>query len=514
MFGRGAFATLPFADLFRTGARLTGMATLAVSLEYRIYVSSREWATEPTDTPPSQPFFGTLTQPLSFQRSIRGGDTIGHFTSSGGTVEIANADGFYDFLVESYVVDGRDVTVKVGVQGDAYTTFFTIFSGLASDWSIEEDAVRIEVTDHAYKLQVPAQADTYAGTGGLEGGADLTGKRVPWALGYVYEAQPPLVIPGELLYEVGDVASITAVYDRGVALTFQLDYATVALLRAASVTAGKYSTCIADGYVKLGSTPTGTITADLVGTVTTAATIVQEVLETSTALVYPDDFYLPSFTAVETRQPAQLGYWIGPDTDVTVETLIADVMGWVGGWGGFRRTGKFEVRIFGAPLTTPAARFKRTDILDLKRGRLPSSLTPPPWRFRVGYQKNETVTTDLAGSVTAARRAFLAEEYRYAEASDTDIKDDHPFSPEHPAIGAGFRNLADAQTEADRLLALYRVSRAFYTISLGVEPFGLDLGDTVNVTHNRFDLTQGRNMVIVEFVEDAGSNSVQIVAYG
>lgn len=514
MFGRGAFSTLPFAGLYKTGGRMYADATLAVSLRYQIFVASKEWATGPADTPPSQPFFGTLTQPLNFQRSIRGGDTIGHFTSSGGTIEIANADGFYDFLIQSYVVDGRDVTVKVGVEGDPYSTFFTIFAGTASDWSIEEDAVRIEITDHAYKLQVPAQSATYLGTGDLEGGADLTGKRVPWALGYVFDAVPPLVIPNELLYEVGDIAAVAAVYDRAVALTFGADFATVALLRAAVVIAGRYSTCVADGYVKLGSTPSGTITADLIGTVVTASTIVQEVLQTATALTYPDDYYLPAFTAVEVQQPAQLGYWIGPDQDVTVETLIAEVMGWVGGWGGFRRNGKFEVRIFDAPLATPAARFKRIDILDIKRGKLPSTLTPPPWRFRVGYQKNENVTSDLAGSVTAARRAFAAEAYRYAEASDSTIKGDHPFSPEHPAIGAGFRNLADAQTEADRLLALYRRSRAFYTIALGTEPFGLDLGDTVNVTHNRFDLTQGRNMVIVEFVEDAASNAVKIVAYG
>jgi hypothetical protein len=124
------------------------------------------------------------------------------------------------------------------------------------------------------------------------------------------------------------------------------------------------------------------------------------------------------------------------------------------------------------------------------------------------------VTNDLAGSVSATRKAFAAEEFRFASSSDDSVKTDHPFSPEHPAIGSNFLNLVDAQAEADRLLALYRISRAFYTIDLGVEPFGLDLGDTINVNHNRFDLTQGRNMVIVEFNEDASRNSVQIVTYG
>jgi hypothetical protein len=138
--------------------------------------------------------------------------------------------------------------------------------------------------------------------------------------------------------------------------------------------------------------------------------------------------------------------------------------------------------------TMPNALFDRTDVLQISREALPSALTPPPYRFRCAYQHNWTVQTDVAGSVGATRTSFLAQADRYSDSIDLTVKTDHPFAHDRDPIPSYFNNQADAQTESDRLLALYRSKAALYRFTVGVQPFILDLGDIVNLTYPRWDL--------------------------
>jgi hypothetical protein len=502
-------------------AYLNGTSLIHLEREFRIYAATQEYVTLSSDSLATQPFNGTLLQPLQITRSLLGSDIIGQFTAGTGKLILTNTDGEYDFLIERFAIDGRDIEVKIGREGDSYDDFFTIFKGTASDWSVEEDVVEIDIVDNAYKLSVPAQPNTYGGAGGVDGTTDLIGKRKPKCYGYVYNISPPLVVPASLIYQVhdGSVQAISAVYDRGVTLTAGTDFATYALLAAASISAGQYGTCAAQGYIKLGSSPSGTVTADIQGDntggfVSTTADIVRRVL-TASVLDDPDDLYVPSFTAVNSANSSEVGYYISPEDTTTVADVIAHLMRGIGGWGGFRRSGKFEVGVFLTPVGyAPSAHFERIDIFEMKRERLPTSMSPPPWRFRVGWQHNYTTQTDTAGSVSATRKGFLAETDRYAEASDDSIKTDHPFAQDRDPIISYFRDQADAQTEADRLLDLYRSSKALYRFTVGTEPYILDVGDVVNVTYPRWDLTVGRNLRIVEMTENAQNNTVELVAYG
>ena len=516
-----AYGERPFEGLYQASVNLYGTGILHVERQYRIYTSTEEYVTLSSDSLQTQPFNGTLLQPLQITRSLLGSDIIGQFTAGTGKVILTNADGEYDFLIQRFAIDGRDITVKVGREGDAYDDFYTIFSGTASDWSVEEDVVEIDIVDNAYKLSVPVQDNTYGGTGGVDGTSDLVGKRKPLAYGYVYNISPPLVVPATLIYQVHDgaVEAISAVYDRGVSLTVGSNYATYALLSAAAVSAGAFATCRAEGLIKLGSSPSGTVTADVQGDNATAfsvttADIVRKIL-TRSVLEDPDDLYLPAFVAVNAANSSEVGYYVGQDDTTTVADVIAYLMRGIGGWGGFRRSGKFEVGIFLTPTgALPAAHYDKNDIFEMRRDRLPNALSPPPYRFRVGWQRNFTVQNDLAGSVSATRKGFLSEAYRYAEATDDSIKTDHPFAQDREPTLSFFRDQADAQTEADRLLDLYRSTKALYRFKVGIQPFALDLGDVVNVTYPRWDLTVGRNLRIVEMTENAQDNTIELVGYG
>lgn len=537
MFGRYPFGEFPFGDLEDKENRvfLRGDGDLGLSSNYVIYSATAEFATKPTDTLASQPFFGNLEQPLSFRRSLLGGSAIGVFTVGDGILEVSNTDASYDFLINSYAVDGRNIAVKLGrLLVDSYDDYFTIFSGTAADWTIDETAVHVILRDNSYKLTVPAQASTYGGTGGSDGGADLTGKRKPRAFGYVLNVEPPLVDPANLIFQVNDgpVQSIDAVYDRGSSISVDSDFVDYASLVGAPTSPGFFSTCLSLGFFKLGSSPAGTVTADVVGdadqtldingvvTARTAAvttgTIVRRLLR-STSIADPAGLYVSSFTALETAQPAHVGYWLSPEDTHTIADVIGDLMAGIGGWGGFRRDGSFEVNIFVKPNTTdtPTDRYDRTDIVDIKREPLPSSLTPQPWRHRVAYQRAWTTQTDLAGSVDATRRAFVAEQFRLATASDSTILVSHPFAKDTDPIQSYFALQADAQTEATRRLALYSSgARALYRSKLPPRVLQRNLGEIIAVTYPRWDLSTGRNLTIVEISEDVKSNTFEIVAYG
>ncbi|MBR1198819.1 hypothetical protein JQ574_22745 [Bradyrhizobium sp. AUGA SZCCT0158] len=500
---------------------------LEASLTLKIYVSTGSgYATLPTDALPNQPFRGVLKS-FTFQRSIMQGD-IGQFTTGTGRLVIDNADATYDFLPLSYAIDGRPITLKVGRRDASYDEAFTLARVTATGWNIDTDAITIDLVDFSYKLEVPLQPNVYGGTGGADGTADLTGKRKPLCLGKPRNVTAVLVVPSLLIYQVhdGSIQAIDAVYDKGAAVTAGSDYPTYAALAAAGITAGQYGTCKALGLFKLGIAANGQITADVqgensAGFIETTADIVEWALINRTVLTAAD-LDAASFTAVNSAQPAPIDYFVSPDDNLTVAAFIQNIMSGIGGWGGHKLDGTFEVRIFGAPTGTPVARFNRGDMLggDIKREPLPSAYQPPRYRWRVPYQRNWTVqTSDLAGGVTAARRAFLAEQVRLAEATSATIQTDHPFAQDRDPVQSYFRSQSDAATEAARLIDLFKTTRAIYRATVPRKALRRDVGDEIEITHPRFDLSQGRAMILVEtavnvVVADGVIDSVEVAAYG
>lgn len=523
MFGRGPFSDVPFSSLNQqTRASLFGYSALSSTFQYTIYAATQTFATKPTDAVSNQPFRGVL-QNYSFKRTVLSG-SIGGVATGDGQMTIDNGDSFYDFLPLQYSLSGREIALKAGRESDSYDDYFPIAKLTASSWNIDENFVTINLRDYVFKLDVAIQTNLYSGAGGINGGSDLAGKRIPLAYGTVLNAAPPLVVPSLLIYQVHEssVQDITAVYDRGVSLTKGTNYATYALLAAASPAAGSYATCLALGLFKLGSTPTGTITADIQGDntssfVSTSADICKRILSTRSVLTYPTNFFTSSFDLVNTQQPAAIGYYIGEDETVTIADVCTNIMFGIGGWFGFDRNGLVYLKILTAPSGTPKDSFTKEDVFgDLRREPLPDNLSPAVWRWRVAYQRVWETQDDLAGSVSSTRRAFVANAVRLAEASNTAIKTDFPFSKDPEPVQAYFANQADAQTEATRLLNLYKTTRQLYRIPLPRRILMTGLGDVISITYPRWDLSAGRLMTILETNENIHSenDSVEVVCYG
>lgn len=564
MYGLRPYGTLAYgepADPADAVTLLVAEAFLEATGTYSVYVATEEFITEAGDEPSRTPFDGTLGQPLRMTRSING-DGFSGFIQTHGEMIIANADGAYDWLPEYYALDGRDQEIRLGVPGEPYKNWLTIFKGTAASLHITEDEFQIDLQDYGYKLDVPLQENTYAGTGGMEGGADLAGKRKPITLGYAGNVTPVLVQANMQLYQIhdGQVQAIPAVYANAVALTPGADHATPAALLAATITSGHYHTCLAAGLFRVNFLLDGNvITADVQGDasgegfVSTVADIVRRVAaphldsadgeplyellawdndtEADVPFAWDDNdgveqlltwedpvyqtsgLYEPAFARHATEYPYEMGYYFAQDDSSTVADALTRIVGF-GAFIGFRRDGKLSIGSIATPNGPPVLRLDRIDIVDIRRERLPSGMSPPAWRWKIGYARNWRVQdSEVAGSVSDARRAFLAEETRFAVAESATIRNDHPFAGERE-VGGYYRDAVDARAFGERLLALFSRSSSLYRLTIDERGFALEIGDVIHVTYPRFDLRTGRSLLVVEINEDAAAQRVEIVGWG
>jgi hypothetical protein len=367
-----------------------------------IWAASEEYISRLSDTPAGQPMRGTLDRLPQFDRTIIGGDGFSGLTNGWGDVALINAEGNYDGFIEDYAVDGREVIFYAGDPSGAFSGFFEVAKVVAKDLTVDEQFLTVSLQDKSFLLDVPTQPNVYQGTGDLEGGTELKGKRKPLAFGRVNNATPVLLISSELVFQINDgaVSTISAVYDQAYPLTATTDYATPALLRAATIAAGSYATCVAYGLFRLGGSAQR-VTCDTHGDATnsgyveTTGTIIRRIVALTGCLTDPDDIDTISFANLETAQPAPISYFLGADSTETVAETFDKLSKGIGAFIGFTRLGMLQCSVFSAPVGTPAARYSDLDLIgNIEVERLPSGFDPPPWRVRASWDVNWTVIDD------------------------------------------------------------------------------------------------------------------------
>ena len=148
----------------------------------------------------------------------------------------------------------------------------------------------------------------------------------------------------------------------------------------------------------------------------------------------------------------------------------------------------------------------------------------PGMSTRMTYGRNYAPHTseDMSGlspssSAAIAIRSELARELRTATTTETlhaiyaDAEDREP-------LESILADEISAQAEIDRLCALYTVPRAFYTVRAFVEDASdaheIEPGDTVAVTHSRYGLSGGKNLLVVAARSDFLSSAVDLVLWG
>ena len=94
------------------------------------YSTGLGFSSRPTDTPANQFFDARIRQPLDVGRVVFApGSTSGTSKIGFGDLVLLNDDGGLDDLI-GYAFDGRDITIRRGLQGDTYpANFTTVFAG-------------------------------------------------------------------------------------------------------------------------------------------------------------------------------------------------------------------------------------------------------------------------------------------------------------------------------------------------------------------------------------------------
>ncbi len=338
----------------------------------------------------------------------------------------------------------------------------------------------------------------------LEAGTTLEGRPKPLCFGRCLNVSPVQVNPSLLIYQVhdGPIQAIEAVYNRGVVLA-TAQY-TVDLLR------GTFTLLQAPGEG-------GVITADvrgdslgMYGYLSSIAAIVQRVVATYGPLAAAE-VDLTSLTNLHNANPAVAGIYVTEQT--TILQVLDELVNSIGAFYGFNRAGLFVAGLFTAPNGSApvAATFNSSEILEIEA--LPTEL--PPWRQRVGYERNWTVQSGdtLAGSVSESRKTYLAEEQRLAVASDETIKTKFLLAPDPEPWPTLLLDQAAALSEANRLLVLYGQRREMYRVTVKTQPYKLELGDQVSVTYDRFGLA-ARLFRVVGLEERAEVNRVTMELWG
>lgn len=138
----------------------------------------------------------------------------------------------------------------------------------------------------------------------------------------------------------------------------------------------------------------------------------------------------------------------------------------------------------------------------------------PAYRVNFNYKKNFNVQNPgtLAGASPLTYRAFAELEYRSVKAEDLSVQTKHLLATEIERDSLIVGESA-ANTEATRLLNVYKKQRELYTVALQTETV-LNINDVVKLKLNRFGLDDGKLFRVIGLVESGARTQTELTLWG
>jgi hypothetical protein len=529
------------------------------------YCSGIGYVTQPSETPANTLYEPRIVQPCNFTRSafsdarVMGGSTAGY-----GEIVLNNADQALSPLL-NYGMDGRPCLVLVGQQTASYPSGFTVFiNGTIQQAEVSASKVTLRLRDNLMLLSVPIQQNLYAGTnttitgtpsymGGQEGTPnDIVGQAKPLVYGHVFHVPAVMCNTGQLIYQVhdGPVQAIDAVNDGGSPLTYWQDFPTLAALQLPGnqPAPGNFSTCVALGLFRLGALAQK-VTAHVRGDnnggyVNTVAGIVKRLLTTKGGI--NAGAIDSSFAALDTAFPYECGIYIGqvsgggqtssviPQSTIlkpiitstigvgnTVQAACDAVLLSAGAWLVPTRIGTWAIGQLLAPTGTPVATFQDVDLIDIdSQATADQTAGVPVYSVYLRYKHYPGVLgiNDVNGALSAAAVADATNDFRTINVQDTSVLTTHLLAAQlyRDTMLVGGTAGADAQTEATRVLSLFKVRRDYVraTVRLDETKAVIELGSIIQVQTARLGYSAGRLFVVVGIGSDGRKNELTLDLWG
>ncbi len=497
----------------------------------------------------------------------------GFLAQTSASVALDDGDGELDGLLTDMVLRDRPIRIKVApttrtARSDeaapALSGFATVFEGLIAGLGLDNDgALTLSVADIANRLDRPIQEQLYPGTGGRQGGPELSGVPKPLNYGWVRAATPTLVDQILLIYQIHDGEVRSALpRDRGQALAWVRDVATYEALEALTVAgqadepdidSGQFATCRAQGYWRLGSQPLGTLTCDVEGDGLHdgpikfdggvlfdggigfdapgsdtynryAGGMIFRIL-TTRGYISPDGIDLDRIRQFDRENPFELGLSIPSSERPTVREVCTAIADSVGAVILRSQAGKITLRALLGPAKGSSINVGRFE--DQTDRRVQATLAPDglermalPWGApwpKVRARYDVTWTPQDADAVVAdatdEEREQAIRPARYASAEDAALAAILP-DRELLDLPTLLRYRADAITVAARVRDFYAHRWALWRATCRGLSFRLDPLDTAQVIHPRFGLTEGRNLLVVGVQERPGRYETELTLFG
>jgi hypothetical protein len=481
-----------------------------------------------------------IVNPINISRAISGDlRTLGSSEISAGEVVVSNADGYYDDLLNhGYGRQARLLSIDSEME---YSTAEVIFDGFVEQPSATATEISFRFRDKQEELKKSFQTVRFAGTNiggtGLEGlESDIGGTVKPRTFGKVLNIAPVLLNNVQLIYgwnfdRAGaplPSASVHAVRDGGLELTFGSNCASVTLLQASTPAAGYYNTCLAASMIKCGSKPAFDVTLDVTEGSTSNDNKIAHLAKRLLLDAGVDSSKIDNATVADTH--AEVPYVSGfyARDEISTFEVIDQITNGAGVFVQPNGAGVYEIGAFTAPAATASITFRQAgqgsklatddaDIISLRRV-VPNDQGRgvPSWQVSLGYARNWKVQSNFAGAVAAE----ALERYRAAElkvtAEDVTVQTKYPQSTE-----ISFSTLLTEQSEASaelaRRAALFGTERRMFEIEAKYTPelaSKLKLGATVEVVSNRYGLTAGARFVITQMDINARIQFAKITVWG
>jgi hypothetical protein len=509
---------MPHGTLPAQDATVTTIATLRWS--------SHGYTSSPSCVPPNAHYDARIVGEINFEQAISiGGGLVGRAAIGFGEIAIEDGDGALSSLLSGYAIDGRALRLRVadgtGARIGAWpamAAFSTVFAGTAAGWRRDARTVRIRLRDAISRLDVPAQSEIFAGTGGVEGAANLKGIAKPQTWGQVFNASPVYLgvfdlgagLLSTFAVHFRAIDGVPAVRERGAALT-EITSGTPGI--------GQYRVFPSLGVFQLGFTPAGTITADVRGDASpwyafTVGKLARRIAADLAQFSAADDFEDSSFDDFDFIRPGAVGLFVPAGTAFRVIDLVEGLIGGAGGFVTQTRAGRLRAGVLAPPDPIEHATLDPADIRDLVPVDLPDGINPPPKRVEIGYRQNLTPSDDLAGAVTGDLRSWLSQPWRTAAAFSGSVAATYALAQNMPLFPSVFADETPAQMMADQFLDLYRPGRRRIRLITGRYLGQLELGYTVALTWPLFGLASGWRGVVEEVREDWFRGVVELTLYG
>ncbi|MCP3732004.1 hypothetical protein M9978_16385 [Sphingomonas sp. MG17] len=269
------------------------------------------------------------------------------------------AIGAWPSLPALMLADAR-VQLWAGNIGQAWADYAPLFDGrITAQPQIANGNASLNVAVDDRWLDEPL-LDTYAGTTGIEGDAALKGQPKPLALGAPRYVSGTLIDATNTVVQLsayGEIEAVEVAMDRLARFSSSVgNYASYAALVAATIPAGNWATCRAQGLVRHGAPPEGRLSylvrGDKAGTggwVRKPGAVIKRIAMMRGA---SDRIDHDSLDALDTARPWNISVYVGEQT--TARALIQQIAASVNAVAGVTWLGKLFVTPveFGTPDTT------------------------------------------------------------------------------------------------------------------------------------------------------------------